>query len=411
MSQAPRRLFGPVCVATPPATAGMLCLAFVAVAMLAAVVYAVEVPERTRAVGVLMPAGGLLKVVATDTGRVTDLAVEEGMTVRAGQVLLRIASDRNAPGRPPVSESRVRSLRTELELMQQVQSRQREMSTGRVVALGERIELTRGRLAQSQVESDLQASYTELLERRFERLGVLAKHGSLAADVLSQERAGLLRAKGLGAGLERDRLAIRQQLGTLQADRDEVVRAARLERLQLEIDRERLSRQIAEAEIGAGRVVLAPADGVVARLTATPGSTSRPGQVLLTLYRRQARLEAWLYLPSEKAGRLQAGQPVRLRLDAYPPQVFGMLTAVVSEVSTIALLASDLTVPLPIRGPVFEVRASIDRASVEGLGSSWPLAPGTSFQADVIRRRYRLWQWLLRALWRDDEDATAIAGA
>jgi len=79
-------------------------------------------------------------------------------------------------------------------------------------------------------------------------------------------------------------------------------------------------------------------------------------------------------------------------------------------VSTIALLASDLTVPLPIRGPVFEVRASIADDSIEALGSSWPLAPGTSFQADVIRRRYRLYQWLLHSVWGEDESGYAIGG-
>ncbi|MFQ6005740.1 MAG: membrane-fusion protein, partial [Woeseia sp.] len=117
-------------------------------------------------------------------------------------------------------------------------------------------------------------------------------------------------------------------------------------------------------------------------------------------------LEAWLYLPSGKAGQLRAGQAVQLRLDAYPHQMFGTLGAVVSQVSTIALLASDLTVPLPIDGPVFEVRASINRDSIVALGSSWPLSPGTSFQADVVRQRYRLYEWLFRAILDD-----AVAGS
>jgi membrane fusion protein len=90
--------------------------------------------------------------------------------------------------------------------------------------------------------------------------------------------------------------------------------------------------------------------------------------------------------------------------------MFGTLTAIVSKISNIALLAPDLAVPLPIQGPVFEVRASISDTSIDALGSSWPLAPGTSFRADVIRRRYRLYQWLLRSLWREDEGGYAIGG-
>jgi membrane fusion protein len=131
----------------------------------------------------------------------------------------------------------------------------------------------------------------------------------------------------------------------------------------------------------------------------------------MTLYRQESRLEAWLYLPSDKAGQLRAGQEVQLRLDAYPHHMFGTIDAVVSEVSTIALLASDVAVPLPIKGLVFEVRASIASDSIDALGSSWPLAPGTSFQADVVRQRYRLYQWLLRSVWGEDDGGHTIAGA
>ena len=410
VSAARHRLLGRVCIVTPPTAGATLLVALSSLILLGVVVYTVEVPQRTRAIGVLMPAGGLLRVIANDTGRITELAVKEGMTVRAGQVLLRITSDRNAPGRSPVSESQVRSLRTELELMERAQAHQRQMKSSRATALEEQFTLTRSRQAKARVEIELQASHIGLLKQRYERMKVLAANGGLAEDLLSQERSGILHAKAIRAGLERDMLRISQELADLQAKRDETLAAAGLGRLQHDMGRERLLRQIGRAEIEAGRVVLAPAAGIVARLSVTTGSTSRPGQTLMTLYKAEGRLEAWLYLPSDKAGQLKAGQSVQLRLDAYPHEMFGTLTAVVSEVSTIALLASDLTVPLPIKGPVFEVRASIRDDRIEALGSSWPLAPGTSFRADVIRRRYRLYQWLLRSFWSDD-DGTAFAGA
>jgi hypothetical protein len=59
---------------------------------------------------------------------------------------------------------------------------------------------------------------------------------------------------------------------------------------------------------------------------------------------------------------------------------------------------------------VFEVRAAIADNSIEALGSSWPLSPGTSFKADVIRRQYRLYEWLLRSLWREDEGGPIVVG-
>ncbi len=411
VSAARRRLLGQACIVAPPTTTVTVFIALLSLILLGVAVYAVEVPQRTRAIGVLMPAGGLLKVIATDTGQITELAVKEGATVTKGQLLLRITSDRNAPGRSPVSESQIRSLEAELELLERARAHERDMKSSRASALEKQIALTRSRLVKAGAQVDLQSGHIHLLEQRFERMNVLAAHGDLAKDMLAQERSGILQAKASSAGLERDMLRIRQELELQETKRIEILEATEFDQLHHDMERERLLRQIGRAEIEAGRVVLAPAPGVVARLSVKVGSTSRPGQTLMTLYKAQSPLEAWLYLPSDKAGQLRAGQPVQLRLDAYPHEMFGTLTAVVSEVSTIALLASDLTVPLPIKGPVFEVRASIADDSIEALGSSWPLAPGTSFQADVIRRRYRLYQWLLHSVWGEDESGYAIGGS
>ena len=378
--------------------------------LLGAATYIVEVPQRTRAIGVLMPAGGLLKVVATDTGRVTELAVTEGMTVTEGQLLLRISSDRNAPDSSAVSESQIRSLEAELELIVRAQNRQQEIKFGRAAALEKQVALTEIRLGKAATEVDLQSRHVQLLERRFERLNVLATHGGLAKDELEQERSGILRAKANSAGLERDVLRIHQESKRQESERNEILKAMQLDQLNHDMARERLFRQIGRAQIESGRVVLAPATGVVARLNTRVGSTSRAGQTLMTLHKVESELEAWLYLPSGKAGQLKAGQKVQLRLDAYPHEMFGTISAVVSEVSTIALMASDLAVPLPITGPVFEVRASIADDSIDALGSSWPLSPGTSFQADVIRQRFRLYQWLLRSIRGEDESDYAFAG-
>ena len=410
VSASRHRLLGQVCIVTPPTTTATLLIAALSLILLGAATYFVEVPQRTRAIGVLMPAGGLLKVIATDTGRVTELAVKEGMTVTEGQLLLRITSDRNAPDSSAVSKSQIRSLEAELGLIDRAHVREREMKSSRAAALEKQVALTQVRLRKAAAEVDLQSRHVRILEQRFERMNVLVVQGSLAKDKLAQERSGILRAKANSVGLERDMLRVRQESEQQEMERNEILKEMELGQLYHDMERERLFRQIGRAQIESGQVVLAPATGVVARLSARLGSTSRLGQTLLTLYKSDSRLEAWLYVPSDKAGQLRAGQAVQLRLDAYPHEMFGTISAVVSQVSPIALLASDLAVPLPIKGPVFEVRASITDDSIDALGSSWPLSPGTSFQADVIRQRFRLYQWLLRSVRGEDESGYSLAG-
>ncbi len=137
VSAARQRLLGPVCIVTPPCTGAVLLLASIFLALLTLAVYTIEVPQRTHAVGVLMPSAGLLKIIATDTGQVTELAVKEGMAVTKGQLLLRISSDRYAPGKSPVSESQVRSLKTELQILERARVRRQVMNSGRVSGLAQ----------------------------------------------------------------------------------------------------------------------------------------------------------------------------------------------------------------------------------------------------------------------------------
>jgi multidrug resistance efflux pump len=173
--------------------------------------------------------------------------------------------------------------------MERAQTRQREMKSRRVTALEEQITLTRSRLARARVEIELQASHIGLLKQRYGRMHVLAANGGLAEDLLTQERSGILNAKAISVGLERDMLQISQELADLQAKRDETLAAAGLDQLQHDMGRERLLRQIGRTEIEAGRVVLAPAAGIVARLSVTTGSTSRPGQTRCTKPRADSR--------------------------------------------------------------------------------------------------------------------------
>jgi len=62
------------------------------------------------------------------------------------------------------------------------------------------------------------------------------------------------------------------------------------------------------------------------------------------------------------------------------------------------MVPQEVRVPLLLSGPVFEVRATLDDTAINAFDEMWQLTPGTSFQADLVQRRYRLYEWLLRAV-------------
>ncbi|MGB5165494.1 MAG: hypothetical protein WBN61_09575, partial [Woeseiaceae bacterium] len=62
-------------------------------------------------------------------------------------------------------------------------------------------------------------------------------------------------------------------------------------------------------------------------------------------------------------------------------------------VSAVAVAAAELALPLPLTGPVFEIRA----VAQGDAGIAWQLPPGTVVRAQIIRHRWPLLKWLLRA--------------
>jgi membrane fusion protein len=197
---------------------------------------------------------------------------------------------------------------------------------------------------------------------------------------------------------ERERLQEAQAALGLDAARDEISQAIATERLQ---------RQMPDVAAHIGRALPAPRSGVIARIMVQPGQPVDAGQTLATIRGATGQLEAWLYLPSARAGSLSEGQAVELRFDAWPSRVFGTQAATITSVSSMALMPSELDVPLALPGPVFEIRARLERHSISAGGRRWPLAAGTAVRADLVQQRYRLYEWLMRVnrVTRDPPDA------
>lgn len=122
------------------------------------------------------------------------------------------------------------------------------------------------------------------------------------------------------------------------------------------------------------------------------------GEVVMTVHVPDSRLEARLFLSPDNAGMISVGQRVELRLNAYPHEFFGTQSAVVTAISTVALPPDETGAGVPLAGPVFVVRARLRHASIRAGNRRWPLAPGASFEADLVRARWPLYRWLLRSV-------------
>ena len=123
-----QRWFGPARLAMPPTAAFAIGAASLVIVLLGAAVVSIEIPDRVRTYGVLLPPEGLLKVKAPRAGRVEYLPVANGDGVTPGQVLLRLSGALRAPGREPEPAARIASLHRELQSLEDAALRQAELA-------------------------------------------------------------------------------------------------------------------------------------------------------------------------------------------------------------------------------------------------------------------------------------------
>ena len=392
-----QRLAGPVSVVTPPSFAYTLVTALLCITLLALSLYLIEIPLRSRAVGVLMPSGGVLDVASSVQGRVSDIAVSEGEVVIRGQLLLTVSSDRGSAGIPSLASSQLRSLRNELDIVSRDKSANEKLQQSIVDDANLKLVTVSRRLTLANRELEIVLDRVALSAKRVQRQESLEEQGAIPMDQIEQTHVEHLSAK-------HDQLLAQRAIAELDLEKQQIVATgvrAKIERvinnLAADSQHERLHRLIIEKSVEQSQHVLSPKSGKVVRLGVRAGDVIGAGHSLLSIAAQRAETEAWVYVSAHEAGTLRAGQEIELRLEAYPHQLFGTVTAAIFSVTRLAVLPQDVRAPIAVAGPVFEIRARISRQFESRLEVGSLPGIGAPFTADIIRHRYRLYEWLLRS--------------
>ena len=388
------RLFGDTFVALPPSATVSASVGVLTIMLLASALWIVEVPFRINAIGMLMPPGGFLDVVAPEAGQVTIIYAREDQSVQAGQVLLELVAHGKDTSGGLYSKAELQSMRDEYKLLDEILERRRAVFVERRARLFEEIQVAQKSIKFGERRVANIAEKIALLEARQARLQHLSTAGHIARDTIDREGLALIEVRASATEAEAALSAARSNLVRLKSRDGETRREIELAVAEHEVRREQLVREIKRREYLAAYSVIAPRDGAVARILVKSGMTVGKGQVLAKIFAGVAFPEAWIYVSSAKARGIVEGELVELQLDAWPAARFGTLTATVDSVSSFVLSPAEVPVPISINGPVFEIRASISHPKLAGQRPG----PGTTFKAQIISRRYRLYQWLTRHL-------------
>jgi len=132
-------------------------------------------------------------------------------------------------------------------------------------------------------------------------------------------------------------------------------------------------------------VVTAPEDGVVLEVAArAPGSVLHDAEPLLTLLPAHAGLEAELTIRSSDIGYIRNGDPVTLKIDAYPYQRHGTLRGKVRTIEAASFEPEAGREAGPLAGgAVHRVYVDITSSALDDLPRGTGPLPGMTLSGDV----------------------------
>lgn len=394
VTHATRRLSGEVLLATPPAPRLVALLlagvTFAAAGFAASASYA----RKETVSGWLVPDKGLVRITAPGGGVVRALRLREGEVAQAGAAVAELGLS-SVTGAGGTAGRVAAALHQEQEAAAAREATALRRLANEAEDLAARAAILDGQRATLRQQEGLLGERLALARQDLARSRDLAERGFLARRELEARR-------GQALALEQEIAALRGQDAALARDAGSI--AYRRASIPNEIDAARAdaAAQLAglrqrEAEGAARDVVLAtaPVAGRVAALPVSLGQSIAAGGTVAVLAPLDGTLEAELLVPSRAAGFIRPGQAVRLMLHAFPHQRFGAVAATVRSVSATVLAPSEVAVAgLQVREPVFRVRASLSRDSVEAYGERIAMQPGMTLAADVVLDRRSLVAWL-----------------
>ncbi|AMN51930.1 MULTISPECIES: HlyD family type I secretion periplasmic adaptor subunit [Stappiaceae] len=383
-----------------------------------------QIREVANTIGEIAPAGQILKVEHLEGGIVSEILVEEGQLVQAGDPLAHLEKQDTT-----TELARIQSRLSYLELEERrllaqeysdantvglrldpsvdgLSTQQRAALTANRKAVADEQEAYTARVAQRRAEVvsleaqvELQKSQVELEKEKFQIQEGLLKDGYTS-------RRRFLEAKG---DFQRSQVTLEQLFGNLAQAREmlteaqaslsqagaEVNRDVADERARIAQERDELKQEIAKLKDRQDRLfVKAPVAGYVKSLGPTGrGAVVNPGDLIAEIVPLSENLVAEVKVNPKDVGHINIGDRADITITSYDPNIYGTVAA---EVETIS--ASSFQDEF---GEYYFKATLAFPGQVIGAGShERPIRPGMQVNAQVVTGSKSILLYLLHPVTR-----------
>ncbi len=366
-------------------TRGLLYLLVVFVSIVLPWAMLSKVDETGTARGRLEPQGKILRLDAPVAGRVVAIKVKEGETVKAGQTLLELDSER---------------VRTELEQTQaKLEGLVKRSNTLELVKNNlqteqqAQLDQIQQRLNSSQETYAIQKRSLTLAQKNVQRYKKLRQQGVIAQVKLEETENALLEQQRLSAqtqlNIKQARSELKKQQTTYQRQLDEhqsQIVGMRSEIAQNQSQIKSLNFQLSQRELKA------PESGTVFQLPIKKaGAVVQLGALVAQIAPQSSPLVIRAQMPTTESGSLQKGLSVKLKFDAYPFQDYGVVEGKLVDISPTSIEADTPNG----KTAVYNLEIALNQHCIPTKTKCIGLRPGETATAEVIVRQRRLIDFIL----------------
>lgn len=399
LEHAGARQYGQVILARSPGQR-TLTLLFAGLALsIVAFFFCFSTTRKAQSQGLLLPTGGVIRVIPGRVGVIMERRVREGQQVAAGDVLFVLSGKRTIAAAGSTEQTVAALLNQRRDSYRAELDKVIAQAAQRAGAARRRVDDMGAELARVAEQIALQEDRLALAREAFGRFEGLARTNYISPSQLSDKRAELLDQRQRLAELVRIKTVTERAASEAHAQMQDIAPQADRERAALERSMRALEQDLAENQAQSDIVLRAPIDGVLTALAGDIGQTVTPEAGLAAILPAGAQLEAEIYVPSRLIGFIRPGMAVSLRYPAFPYQKFGQHLARVRDVADTSSRPADTALASAgTAEPMYRLRLTLDRQSVQAYGKPVPLKSGMLVDASIALDHRRLYEWVLEPL-------------
>lgn len=354
-------------------------------------------PRLETATGYLEPAGGVVRVRAPRQAIVGGVHVKDGELVQRGDILVTLQSGQTTVSGATAEAGIARQLESQRADLEAQLLRERDWNETEKRRLATTVEDLLTDLDMLNRNIDTQKEQARLAQQQVERVRLLSERGTVSVDELQRREIASLGQRLSVQTSEREFGAKRAQLMQARITLEQLPTLANERQRALRDSLANVQQRLIELEARRAIVVAAPTSGRIAAVPALAGSAVDAGGLIATIAPEGAALHARLFVPTRAIGKVQPGQEVSIRYEAFPYQKYGTFKGRVHEVSRSVLLPEEVARVAPVRlqEPGYMLDVSIERQGVTvGPGQEVPLRPDMLLSATIRVEHRSLLAWI-----------------